>query len=70
MIQRELKITFKADPRYFSRHALPLCPRPLAKRLQELAFLNAAVLRIRILDRRSSEQDEFCYPEGIVEFVR
>ena len=61
------KITFKADPEIFPDTRYNY--EPLAKRLQELAFLNAGV-RIRILDERSSEQDEFCYPDGIVEFVR
>jgi DNA gyrase subunit B len=61
------KITFKADPEIFPDTRYNF--EPLAKRLQELAFLNAGV-RIRILDERSGEQDEYCYPDGIVEFVR
>ena len=61
------RITFKADPEIFPDTRYNF--EPLAKRLQELAFLNAGV-RIRILDERSGEQDEFCYPDGIVEFVK
>jgi DNA gyrase subunit B len=61
------KITFKADPDIFPDTRYNF--EPLEKRLQELAFLNAGV-RIRILDERSGEQNEFCYPDGIVEFVR
>ena len=61
------KITFKADPDIFPDTRYNF--EPLAKRLQELAFLNAGV-RIRVLDERSSQQEEFSYPEGIVEFVR
>lgn len=61
------KITFKPDPEIFPDTRYNY--EPLVKRLQELAFLNAGV-RIRILDERTSEHDEFCYPDGIVEFVR
>ena len=61
------KITFKADPDIFPDTRYNF--EPLEKRLQELAFLNAGV-RIRLLDERSGEQNEFCYPDGIVEFVR
>jgi len=61
------KITFKPDPDIFPDTRYNY--EPLAKRLQELAFLNPG-MRIRVLDERSSEQDEFCYPEGLVEFVR
>lgn len=61
------KITFKADPDIFPDTRYNY--EPLAKRLQELAFLNPG-MRIRVLDERSNEQDEFCYPDGLVEFVR
>lgn len=61
------KITFKADPEIFPDTRYNF--EPLAKRLQELAFLNAGV-RIRILDERTGERDEFHYPNGLIEFVK
>ncbi|HAA50602.1 MAG TPA: DNA gyrase subunit B [Planctomycetaceae bacterium] len=40
----------------------------LARRLQEVAFLNAGV-RILISDERSERSEEFCYEKGLIEFV-
>jgi len=61
------KITFKADPDIFTdtRYDYDI----LSKRSQELAFLSAGV-RIAIEDERSSQKDEFYYPDGILEFVK
>ncbi|MCC7424978.1 MAG: DNA gyrase subunit B [Planctomycetaceae bacterium] len=61
------KITFKPDATIF--------PDPkfvfdtVHKRIQELAFLNAGI-RIRISDERTGQSDEFCYEQGLTEFVR
>ena len=41
----------------------------LTRRLQELAFLNAGI-RIRLIDERSSQSEEFCYEQGLVQFVQ
>lgn len=61
------KITFKPDGTIFPD--TKFLYDTLTKRLQELAFLNAGI-RIRINDERSGQSDEFCYEEGLVEFVR
>ena len=61
------KITFKPDPEIFPDTRFVY--DTLSKRLQELAFLNAGV-RIRISDGRTGQADEFCYEQGLVEFVR
>ncbi|MFN0197198.1 MAG: DNA gyrase subunit B [Planctomycetaceae bacterium] len=60
------KISFKPDPQIFpdSKFVYDL----LAKRLQELAFLNAGV-RIRIIDERNGQADDFHYENGLIEFV-
>lgn len=61
------KVTFKPDSEIFPDTKFVY--ETLHNRLQELAFLNAGI-RIRLTDERSGEQVEFCYPEGITEFVR
>jgi len=61
------KVTFSPDPQIFPDTKFVY--DTLAKRLQEVAFLNAGV-RVRITDDRSGQSDEFHYKEGIVEFVR
>ena len=60
------RTTFKPDAQVFqtTKFAYDL----LYKRLQELAFLNRGV-RIKFFDERINEGDEFCYQNGIVEFV-
>lgn len=65
--QRGTKITFKPDPEIFPETEFQY--DILARRLQELAFLNAG-LRIKLVDERTGQSDEFHYEEGIVEFVR
>jgi len=61
------RLTFKSDPDIFPDTNFVY--DTLAKRLQELAFLNAGV-RITIRDDRTDQSDEFCYEEGLIEFVR
>lgn len=60
------RTTFKPDPQIFqtTKFAYDI----LLKRLQELAFLNRGV-RIKFLDERINQGEEFCYVRGIVEFV-
>lgn len=61
------KITFKPDKEIFPDTDFSY--DTLARRLQEVAFLNAGV-RIRIRDERNGQKDEFFYEEGLVEFVQ
>lgn len=61
------KITFRPDAEIFGETKFTF--DVLAKRLQELAFLNPGI-RIRLADERSNQNEEFCYPDGLVEFVR
>jgi DNA gyrase subunit B len=60
------RVTFKADPQIFQTTRFDYST--LAKRLQELAFLNSGV-RISFRDERNNEGEEFCYERGIIEFV-
>ena len=64
--KRGTKTTFKPDAQIFPNTKFVY--DTLAKRLQELAFLNSGV-RIRVRDERSNIGDEFCYERGIEEFV-
>lgn len=64
--KRGTKTTFKPDNQIFPN--TKFLYDTLAKRLQELAFLNSGV-RIRVRDERSDLGDEFCYERGIEEFV-
>lgn len=61
------KITFLPDPEIFEetrefKHEI------LAKRLRELAFLNPGV-RIILIDERINKDEEFCFKDGIAEYV-
>ena len=60
------KTTFKPDAQIFktTQYSYDI----VHKRLQELAFLNRGV-KIIYKDERSGEGEEFCYENGIVEFV-
>ena len=60
------RTTFKPDTQVFQANKFAY--DILYKRLQELAFLNRGV-RIKFRDDRIGEGDEFCYQNGIVEFV-
>jgi DNA gyrase subunit B len=64
--RRGTKTTFKPDPQIFPNTKFTY--QILAKRLQELAFLNRGV-KISIADARTSESETFQYEEGIKEFV-
>lgn len=61
------KISFKPDPEIFPDTKFVF--DTLAKRVQELAFLNAGV-RIKIADKRTEQTEEFYYEDGIIEFVK
>ena len=61
------KITFKPDGGIFPDTKFVY--DTLAKRLQEVAFLNAGI-RIKIVDDRTGQSDEYLYHEGITEFVK
>lgn len=64
--KRGTKTTFKPDSQIFPN--TKFLYDTLAKRLQELAFLNSGV-RIKVRDERSNSGDEFHYVRGIEEFV-
>lgn len=64
--KRGTKTTFKPDGQIFPN--TKFIYDTLAKRLQELAFLNSGV-RIKVRDERNNQGDEFYYERGIEEFV-
>jgi DNA gyrase subunit B len=59
--------TFKPDPQIFSttKFSYPL----LAKRIQELAFLNQGV-KITIADERSGDREEYQYEDGLRQYIQ
>lgn len=61
------KTTFKPDAEIF--RTTKFSYDTLNKRLQELAFLNRGV-RIKFYDERNDDGEEYCYEDGIIEFVR
>lgn len=62
------KVTFKPDATVFSETTFSF--DLLSQRLRELAFLNKG-LKISILDERAEgKKHDFCYPGGIVSFVK
>lgn len=65
--QTGTKITFKPDPVIFP--VTEFVYESIAKRLQDVAFLNAGI-RIRLSDERSGQSAEFYYEDGLREFVR
>jgi DNA gyrase subunit B len=60
------KTTFKPDPQIFPQTKFSW--DVLAKRLQELAFLNSGV-RITFADAASNQREEYHYERGVVEFI-
>ncbi len=64
--KRGTKTTFKPDPQIFP--ITKFVYATLAKRLQELAFLNQGV-KITIADARNNESETFQYEDGIRQFV-
>ena len=61
------KVTFSPDPQIFPETRFTY--DVLYNRLREMAFLNAGVV-IRILDERTNQTDEFCYKNGLLEYVK
>lgn len=61
------KITFLPDPLIFEE-TREFKYEILAKRLRELAFLNPGV-RIVLSDERINKEEEFCFKDGIAEYV-
>jgi len=61
------KTTFKPDGDIFetTKYQFDI----LAKRMQDLAFLNRGVT-IEISDERSDQKESYCYENGIIDFVR
>ncbi|RCS52719.1 DNA gyrase subunit B [Bremerella cremea] len=64
--KRGTKTTFKPDGQIFN--VSKFNHDTLAKRLQELAFLNRGVMII-FVDERTNDRDEFKYEKGIIEYV-
>ena len=62
-------VRFKADPEIF-RETTVYNYATLAKRLQEIAFLNKGLRIIIMDDREDNKKDEFLYQGGIIEFVK
>ena len=62
-------VRFKADPEIF-RETTVYSYAILAKRLQEIAFLNKGLRIILMDDREDNKKDEFLYQGGITEFVK
>ena len=62
-------VRFKADPEIF-RETTVYSYAILAKRLQEIAFLNKGLRIILMDDREDNKKDEFLYQGGIIEFVK
>ena len=62
-------VRFKADPEIF-RETTVYNYATLAKRLQEIAFLNKGLRIILMEDREDNKKDEFLYQGGIIEFVK
>ncbi|MCC5789586.1 MAG: DNA topoisomerase (ATP-hydrolyzing) subunit B [Opitutales bacterium] len=60
------KITFKPDHEIFS--TLEFSYDILAKRLRELAFLNAGI-NVDLVDERTQKKENFLFRDGIAEFV-
>ena len=65
--QSGTKITFRPDPTIFPD--IKFSFDTLTKRLQELAFLNAGV-RIVVVDERTDQTEDYCYENGLIEFVQ
>ncbi|MFI4911014.1 MAG: DNA topoisomerase (ATP-hydrolyzing) subunit B [Sedimentisphaeraceae bacterium JB056] len=61
------KITFLPDEEIFGD--VEFSYDTLLKRIRELAYLNAGV-RLLFQDDRCSKKEEFCYENGLVEFVK
>ena len=62
-------VTFKADPEIFTETTVYNYDT-LAKRLQELAFLNKGIRIILIDEREEEKTKEFLYNGGIIEYVQ
>lgn len=62
-------VTFKADPEIFTETTVYNYDT-LAKRLQELAFLNKGIRIILIDEREEEKKNEYLYNGGIIEYVQ
>lgn len=60
------KVTFKPDPDIFPDTSFKF--ETVQSRLRHQAFLNAGV-RIRLIDERTGQSDEFHYENGLIAFV-
>ncbi|HCH64254.1 MAG: DNA topoisomerase (ATP-hydrolyzing) subunit B [Deltaproteobacteria bacterium] len=65
--QRGTRVQFQPDPEIF-KETTTFSFDVLARRLQELAFLNPGVI-ISMVDRRDEREVEYCYEGGLSSFV-
>ncbi len=65
--RRGTKVVFKPDPEIFGDAEISF--ENIAKRMRELAFLNAG-LEINLSDERGEKQEKFCYKEGVKAFIK
>jgi DNA gyrase subunit B len=61
------KVTFKPDPTIFPDTAFRY--ETIAARMRELAYLNPG-LTVQVEDAISTKQGVFCYPDGILSFIK
>jgi DNA gyrase subunit B len=66
--KRGTQITFKPDPEIFEETVYSF--DVLSKRLRELAFLNKGVRIVIGDEREEGKRHEFCYPGGLISFVK
>lgn len=59
-------VTFKPDSTMFT--VTELSHETISRRLREMAYLNSGV-RLTLVDERRSSREEFCFADGIREFV-
>jgi len=65
--KRGTKVTFKPDDSIFETTTFKY--DTIAKRIRELAFLNPEV-KFTVIDEKKDIKEEFCYKNGIIDFVR
>ncbi len=65
--RRGTKTVFKPDPKIFGEAELNF--EPIAKRMRELAFLNAGIV-ITLTDEQTGKEEKFSYKDGVKAFIK